>query len=104
MSQSYFGSIDFDKLMTDLKAGRLKTYRTESGKRLVNINIYVNDNPDQYGNIASVSVPLKEEFHTEENGKKINKLYIGNLKPSENSITEGSGQDFQNDDDDDLPF
>lgn len=104
MAQIFFGSIDFDKLMADLKAGRLKTYKTESGRRLVNVNIYVNDTPDQYGNIASVSVPLKEEFHTEENGKKISKLYIGNLKPSENSITEGTGQDFEGDDDEDLPF
>lgn len=103
MAQNYFGSIDYDKLLTDLKEGRLKTYKTEKGKRLINVNVYVNDTPNEYGNIASISVPLKEEFHTEENGKKINKLYIGNLKPSENSTQEATAEYFQ-DEDDDLPF
>ena len=88
MAQNYFGSIDYDKLLADLKEGRLKTYKTEKGKRLINVNVYVNDAPNEYGNIASISVPLKDEFHTEENGKKINKLYIGNLKLSENSTQE----------------
>lgn len=104
MSQNYFGSIDYDKLLAYLKEGRLKTYKTEKGKRLINVNVYVNDAPNKYGNIANISVPLKEEFHTEENGKKINKLYIGNLKLSENSIQEAGAEDFQNDGDDDLPF
>lgn len=104
MAQNYYGSIDFDKLMADLKEGKLKTYKTEKGKRLINVNIYVSDTPNEYGNIASISVPLKEEFHTEENGKKINKLYIGNLKPSENSISEATAEDFPDNEDDDLPF
>lgn len=103
MAQNYFGSIDYDKLLADLKEGRLKTFKTESGKRLINVNVYVNDAPNEYGNIASISVPLKEEFHTEDNGKKINKLYVGNLKPSENSVSEATAEDFQ-DADDDLPF
>lgn len=103
MAQNYFGSIDYDKLLADLKEGRLKTYKTEKGKRLINVNVYVNDAPTEYGNIASISVPLRDEFHTEENGKKINKLYIGNLKLSENSTQEATAEDFQ-DADDDLPF
>lgn len=103
MAQNYYGSIDFDKLMNDLKQGKLKTFKTEKGKRLINVNIYVSDTPDQYSNIASISIPLKEEFHEEINSKKINKLYIGNLKASENSIQEATAEDFK-DDDDDLPF
>lgn len=103
MAQNYFGSIDYDKLLADLKEGRLKTYKTENGKRLINVNVYVGDKPSEYGNIASISVPLKDEFHIEENGKKINKLYIGNLKASENSTREATGEDFQ-DEDDELPF
>ena len=104
MAQNYFGSIDYDKLLTDLKQGRLKTFKTEGGKRLINVNVYVNDADDQYGNIASISVPLKDEFHTEENGKKINKLYVGNLKKSESKTQEAGAEDFQDDDDDDLGF
>lgn len=102
MAQNFFGSIDYDKLLSDLKKGRLKTFKTESGKRLINVNIYVNDAPNEFGNIASISVPLKDEFHTEENGKKFNKLYIGNLKKSEDK--EATAEDFKNDEDDDLPF
>ncbi len=104
MAQNYFGSIDYDKLLADLKLGRLKTFKTESGKRLINVNVYVSDTPNEYGNIASISVPLKDEFHTEESGKKINKLYVGNLKLSENTIQEATAEDFQKDDEDGLPF
>ena len=104
MSQNYYGSINYDLLLENLKAGKLKTFKTEKGVRLININVFVSDQPDQYENVASVSSPLKEEFHTEEGGKKKNKVFIGNLKKSENSISEATADDFKEDEDDDLPF
>lgn len=105
MAQQYYGSIDFDKLMNDLKKGTLKTFVTDKGVRLINVNVWVDDVPNEYGNIASISVPLKEENHfTNEAGKEIKSLYIGNLKKSTPKITEATAQDFQDEDDDDLPF
>lgn len=104
MAQNYFGSIDFDELMNALKKGDLKTFVTDKGKRLINVNVWVNDVPNEYGNIASISVPLKEDkYFINDNGKEIKSLYIANLKKSTPKITEGSADDFQ-EDDDDLPF
>lgn len=98
MAQSFYGSIDYDKLLEALKSGKVKTFKSDNGKRYVNINFWVGDEADQYGNHASVSLPLKDEFKQE----KIKAVYIGNLKKSEPKITEATPQDFQ--DDDDLPF
>lgn len=99
MPQSFYGSINFDSLLNGLKSGELKTFVNAEGKRFININIYVNDEDDKYGNRGSVSVPLKEEFQTD-NHKR---YYIGNIKLSTPQIKEGTAQDFQLVDDD-LPF
>lgn len=104
MAKSYYGSIDYDKLLNDLKAGRLKTYKNEKGTRYINVQVYLNDQPDQFGQHGSLAVPLKEEFHTEVAGKKQNKLYIGNLKESTPKISEATAEDFQDGDEDDVPF
>ncbi len=105
MPKSYYGTIDYDKLIKDLKAGRLKTFKSaKTGTRYIDVNVYINDQPNQYKNIGSISVPLKDEFHTDtEDGKKIKSLYIGNLKENEAAVQEATADDFQNDDDD-LPF
>lgn len=39
MAQSFFGSIDYDKLVEALKTGQVKTFKTDNGKRLVNVNV-----------------------------------------------------------------
>lgn len=95
MANSYYGSIDFDKLIESLKAGKLKTFTTQKGKRLINVDVYVKDAPDQYGQIVSISCPLKDQFKTQNE----NRIYIGNLKASEQSIHKEAS--FE---DDDLPF
>ena len=99
MAQSFFGSIDYDKLVEALKTGQVKTFKTESGKRLVNVNVWINDTEDQYGNIASISLSLKDEFKEEK--KKV--VYVGNMKKSTPSITEATPEDFNDEGNDDLP-
>lgn len=99
MPQSFYGSINYDKLLEALKEGKVKTFKTENGVRLVNVNIWINDKPDQYDNDASISLPLKEEFH--EDKKKA--VYVGNLKKHEPKIEEAGAEDF-NDEESDLPF
>ena len=96
MAQSFFGSIDYDKLVEALKT----TFKTENGKRLVNVNIWINDTEDQYGNIASISLPLKDEFKEEK--KKV--VYVGNMKKSTPNITEATPEDFNDAGNEDLPF
>ncbi len=105
MSQNYYGSIDFTKLLENLKSGKLKTYKTEKGQNLINVNVYVNDAPNEFGNIASISVPLKDEFfEVSENGKNIKSIYIGNLKKSEPKIQEASSTDYDWIEEDNLPM
>jgi len=41
MAQSFFGSIDYDKLVEALKTGQVKTFKTENGKRLVKYSINI---------------------------------------------------------------
>lgn len=101
MSQLLYGSINYDALLKSIKSGKVKTFKTESGVRLININVWVNDEPDKYDNDASIQVQLKDDFK-EEKGD-----YIGNLKKYvKKELQEGNKDDFNNDDDDDddLPF
>ena len=100
MAQSFFGSMDYDKLVEALKTGQVKTFKTDNGKRLVNVNVWINDTEDQYGNIASISLSLKDEFKEEK--KKV--VYIGNMKKSTPSITEAAAEDFNDVGNEDLPF
>ena len=39
--QLYYGSINYDKLISDLREGKLKTFKTDKGKRLINVNVYI---------------------------------------------------------------
>ncbi|WP_018676253.1 hypothetical protein [Riemerella columbina] len=99
MAQSFYGSINYDKLLESLKTGKLKTYKHENGTRYINVNIYISDEPDQYKNDGSISVPMKEEYHQD----NIRSVFVGNLKKSTPKVQDADAQDFQ-DDDDDLPF
>ena len=97
--QLYYGSINYDKLISDLREGKLKTFKTDKGKRLINVNVYISQEPNEYGHHGSISVPYKDEYVED---KKKN-LYIGNLKLSTPSIKETGAEDFK-DIEDDLPF
>lgn len=100
MAQLLYGSINYDALLEALKTGKIKTFRTEKGVRLVNINVWVNDEPDKYDNDASIQLQLKDDYsNTDEKNP-----YIGNLKKHKQKIYEATAQDFQDETDDDLPF
>ena len=98
MSQLLYGSLNYDALLKAVKSGKVKTFKTESGVRLVNINVWVNDEPDKYDNDASIQVQFKDEFKEEKAD------YVGNLKKYvKKEPKEASANDFP-DEDDDLPF
>jgi len=71
MSTFYNGSI----CLTDIPKDKITTSE-KNGKKYLNINVWVNDEQDQFGNIAGVSVSQTKE----EREAKVKRVYIGNLK------------------------
>ncbi len=82
MAQSYYGSIDFSKLIEQAKSGNKAFSKSENGKIYLNVRMYVNDEVDKYGNVASFQSNFK-------GAAKEDKFYFGNLKestPIENKV------------------
>lgn len=50
----------------------------KSGKKYLNVVLWINDEPDKYGNNAAIQVGLTKE----EREAKVKPVYIGNLKVS----------------------
>ena len=77
MSVSYYGSIDFSKLIEQAKAGHKAFTKSEkNGKIYLNVDVYVKDEVDQFGNIASIRGTFK-------GATKEDKFYFANLKESQ---------------------
>jgi hypothetical protein len=65
--------------LTDIPKDRILKH--ENGKMYLNISTYDYDQPDQYKNDFSVSLPLtKQEIELKAAGEKINRVFIGNGK------------------------
>lgn len=92
---SYYGSIDFSKLMEQAKVGNRAFSRSENGKIYLNVRLWVNDELDKYGNIASFQSNFK-------GAQKEDKFYFGNLKESTPIEIEVVDADIINEDQ--LPF
>ena len=73
MAQSYYGSIDFSKLIEQAKSGNKAFTKSENGKIYLNVRMYVNDEVDKFGNIASFQSNFK-------GATKDDKFYFGNMK------------------------
>ena len=76
MSKLLYGSIDFSKLLELAKAGNKAFSKAENGKIYMNLNVWINDEKDQYGNDASLQTSFKD-------CTKDDRVYFGNLKISE---------------------
>ena len=98
MSKLMYGSIDFTKLLELAKAGNKAFKKAENGKIYMNLNVWINDEKDQYGNDASIQTSFKD-------ATKDDKHYFGNLKHSEfkeaHDLEAGSNDIPEADD---LPF
>lgn len=77
MSQFLTGSICLDDIQAALKAKHSCFSKGNNGKIYIAIKQWLNDEPDQFGNHASVLLNSKKDAPAEESAKKI---YIGNLK------------------------
>lgn len=73
MNQLFIGSI----CVSDIPKEKLT--QAKNGKLYLNIDIWINENVDQYGNIGSVSVRQSKE----EREAKLKKVYFGNFKTSD---------------------
>jgi hypothetical protein len=98
MSKLLYGSIDFSKLLELAKAGNKAFAKSDNGKIYLNLNLWINDEKDKFGNDASLQTTFKESTKEE-------KIYFGNLKISEQQgpkPLEGNNSDIP--EADDLPF
>lgn len=92
---SFYGSIDFSKLLEQAKAGNKAFTKNENGKIYLNVRVWVNDEKDNYGNDASFQSNFK-------GATKEDRFYFGNLKesvPTEEPVTSDDIPDA-----DGLPF
>ena len=93
--KSYYGSIDFSKLLEQAKAGNKAFSKNENVKIYLNVKLWVNDELDKFGNCASFQSNFK-------GAQKEDKFYFGNLKestPVEEAVKSNDVPDA-----DDLPF
>lgn len=96
MSTLYNGSI----CLSDIPKDKITTSE-KNGKKYLNINIWLNDDVDQYGNLGSLQVSQKKEER--EAGEK--KVYIGNFKVSQGATSATQGAlPIEQDLCSDLPF
>jgi len=98
MSKLLYGSVDFSKLLELAKAGNKAFSKAANGKIYLNLNVWINDEKDNYGNDASVQITFKDAAKEE-------KIYCGNLKISEQQAPKPlDSSDLDLPDTDDLPY
>jgi len=78
MSQRFYGSICMTDLLEHANKKHSAFYRGENGKIYADVNIWLNDDEDKYGNIMSAQLNPKKELK-EQDGNP----YIGNFKESQ---------------------
>jgi hypothetical protein len=103
MAKLLIGSIDLSKIdkkriITKDKNGN----DFENGAKYYNVVVWINDEIDQYGNIASI----QEGISKEERESGLKATYIGNLKNVQGQTVASDEKEPEknNDDQDDLPF
>ena len=77
MAQCYYGSICMTDLIEKLKTKHSAFTKGQNGKIYCNVNIWLNDQEDKYGNVMAVQLNSKKESKDAEG-----KVYIGNCKKS----------------------
>lgn len=100
MSTLLGGSLCLTDINANAKLGHSAFSKADNGKIYFNINIWLNDEKDKYGNTASIQLNSKKDLRDAEG-----KIYIGNAKPVEAAQPEPlPAGDEGLPDDDDLPF
>ena len=74
-SVKFYGSINLSKLIAEAKAANKAITKSEKGDVFVNCEFWTKDEPDQYGNQASIRTNFK-------GAEKNDRVYFGNFKLS----------------------
>ncbi len=90
--KSYYGSIDFSKLLEQAKNGNKAFTKNENGKIYLNVRLWVNDELDKLGNCASFQSNFK-------GATKEDRFYFGNLKESVATEEPVNANDIPSEDD-----
>lgn len=75
MSKLLKGSINLSKV------DKNKIFTGKSGDKYLFIDVWINDEPDKYGNISSIQQQTKKDE---------TKIFLGNLKENEKGLPEGN--------------
>lgn len=94
MSKKYYGLTNLSKLIKAAKGKDPSMFRHENGDIFVKTTVWINDEPDEYGQILKTV--------TNPGDKETKKIYFGNFKEAEAPETGISEQDIP--DNDDFPF
>lgn len=78
MNQSFYGSICLTDLIELAKSKHSAFTKGKNGKIYASVNVWLNENKDEFGNIMSIQLnPTKEKKDVDK------KVYIGNMKKSD---------------------
>lgn len=78
MSKLFYGSICLTDLVEQAKQRHSAFSKAKNGKIYGSVNVWLNDEKDEFGNVMSIQlVPQKEKKDIEK------KVYIGNCKESD---------------------
>lgn len=100
MNQSFYGSINITKLLEELKSKHSGFYKGSDGKVYANVQVWLNETKDKYGNVMSIKInPSKENKDIQ------SPFYLGNCKKSDGPKPVGDNDinDVNLDDIDPLP-
>lgn len=86
MAQLFYGSINVTELLDQAKEKHSAFQKGTNGKVYANISVWLNDEPDQYGNMMALKLSATNE-HLEKD-REAGKIYIGNCKLSDKQAPE----------------
>ena len=78
MSKSFYGSVCLTDLIEKAKSKHSSFVKADNGKIYCNINVWLNDEKDKYGNVMSMQANSTKEMKDKET-----KFYLGNCKESD---------------------
>lgn len=78
MSTMYYGSICLTDMLEKAKQKHSAFTKAQNGKIYCNVNVWLNDQKDKYGNVMAVQLNSSKENRDAEG-----KVYIGNMKQSD---------------------
>lgn len=97
MAQQFYGGICYTDLIEFLKSKKFKVVKNRNGKIYFNIQLWINDTQDEYGQHGTISLQLKEDIYKNEKKlpkEKRIKNIIGSLRKNDNQVTPEDFDDF----------